>query len=403
MFRGLRGRCSILPNKRKGEGGPFMIGSEWSLSLGCWGGVHVRLHVSLPIVILCALLWGGLAQNRFAPLPVRPSMAAANQVAANQAATPERAMPMDRVLVIIFVGLLAVATHTAGHVIAAARRGIENREITLAPWGELNSLQSPPTTEAALNTHLSGIMANAFVCALCAMTLWLAHDWTISDLMNPLGSKYLLQGEDHVVTLRWAFWLNYWLVLANLVPAYPFDMHRMVQAAMHLFAPHLDENITYNACVISGRFFSLLLLVCAAFAVQYPQTDLLPGWFILASLGLVGLFATDVRPLQIPPMAEEVPHVQQVPEEDLEEFFQRKEFKALHPDLLDDGPFAQWLQERRDTARKSRSEQEQNEERRADEILARLHEKGIDSLSEDDHTLLERVSARIRRRLKRSS
>jgi hypothetical protein len=90
-------------------------------------------------------------------------------------------------------------------------------------------------------------------------------------------------------------------------------------------------------------------------------------------------------------------------EEEFEAFFQRKEFKSLHPDLLDEGPFAQWLQERRDSARKTRKEQEQTEESRADEILARLHELGIDSLSPEDRNLLERVSARIRRRLKKSS
>ena len=118
---------------------------------------------------------------------------------------------------------------------------------------------------------------------------------------------------------------------------------------------------------------------------------------------MIGLFATDVRPLRIPPVTEELGATTEVAEAELEEFFQRKEFRTLHPEMADEGPFAQWLQERRESTRKSKVETEQQEERKADEILARLHEKGIQSLSVDDRTLLERVSARIRRKLKKST
>jgi stage IV sporulation protein FB len=378
-----------------------MTGPGWSLSLGCWGGVHVRMHVSLPVAVLCALLWGSIGRypsSNITPPKNQPSATTSRPVA--QAPSLEHTIPTDRVLVIILLGLAAVGVHAAGHLWAASRQGIENREIVLAPWGELNALQTPPTTEAALNMHLSGIMANAFVCALSAMTLWLAHDFKISDLLNPLGSHYLLQGENHVVTLRWAFWLNYLLILVNLLPAYPFDMHRMIQSAMHLFAPHHDETITYDACVIWGRCFSFVLLLLSPVAAQYPQTDLLPAWFMLASLGMIGLFATNVRPLNIPPVAET-----QVVEEPVavEEQPETPRDFAAHAEFDGQGPFAQWLQERRENSRKTRQELEQKEERRVDEILAVLHEQGIDALSPEDRTLLERVSARIRRRMKRSS
>jgi hypothetical protein len=365
-----------------------MNSSEWSLSLGCWSGVHVRMHVTLPIMVICALLWASVAGG---DVP---------------------AIPTDRVLVIILLGLAAVALHVMGHVIAAARRGIENREITLAPWGELHSLHVPSTTEAALHMHFSGIMANAFMCVLTAIMLWLSNDFTIDDLLSPLGTKLLLNGDDHVVTLRWAFWLNYLLILVNLLPAFPFDMHRMVQAAMSLFAPHLDENITYNACVIGGRFFSLVLLISSAFVGHLPTEHLLPGWFVLATLGMVGLFATDVRPLQIPHVNEELSLNSLKPmyyndlehdEDDTEETYLRQaEFEAIQEELREDGPFAQWLEERRQAARETRLEREKHEERSADEILARLYEKGMQSITPEERILLERVSARLRRRLKKT-
>jgi hypothetical protein len=67
----------------------------------------------------------------------------------------------------------------------------------------------------------------------------------------------------------------------------------------------------------------------------------------------------------------------------------------------EDGPFAQWLEEKRELERNRRQELKQGEladERRVDEILARLHERGPQSLSAEDRQVLQRVSDRLRRR-----
>ena len=52
----------------------------------------------------------------------------------------------------------------------------------------------------------------------------------------------------------------------------------------------------------------------------------------------------------------------------------------------------------REAARQRREQIEADEEERVDEILARLHESGFDSLSRDERGILERVSARYRDR-----
>jgi len=59
-----------------------------------------------------------------------------------------------------------------------------------------------------------------------------------------------------------------------------------------------------------------------------------------------------------------------------------------------------WLDERR-AARLLRQQQiEAEEECRVDEVLARLHKSGLDTLSDEDRALLDRVSARYRNRLR---
>jgi hypothetical protein len=57
-----------------------------------------------------------------------------------------------------------------------------------------------------------------------------------------------------------------------------------------------------------------------------------------------------------------------------------------------------WLERRRRARERRRLELERDEERQVDEILARLHETGMNALSPKEKALLERVSARLRNR-----
>src|SRR4051794_36295796 len=171
-----------------------MNGSSWSLSLGRWGGVHVRLHVTLPLLLLCALLMSEISIYKRASFEV------------------------ERVVLIVLLGVAAVTIHAASHVLASYRQGVETRELVIAPWGEWNTLETPPTVESALNVHLAGLFANAFLCALTAMVLWLAGDSSISELLVPLDSRLLIQENNRFITVRWMFCVNYCLVLINLVP-----------------------------------------------------------------------------------------------------------------------------------------------------------------------------------------
>ena len=62
-------------------------------------------------------------------------------------------------------------------------------------------------------------------------------------------------------------------------------------------------------------------------------------------------------------------------------------------------PISQWLEQRRQARQRREEQQEADEERRVDEILARLHEHGLRNLSDEDRSILERVSARYRNRM----
>jgi stage IV sporulation protein FB len=62
------------------------------------------------------------------------------------------------------------------------------------------------------------------------------------------------------------------------------------------------------------------------------------------------------------------------------------------------GPLRRWLRQRRDMKQRRLRDLEAEEERRVDEVLIRVKELGVNSLSPDERALLERVSARYRNR-----
>src|SRR4051812_5060557 len=130
-----------------------MANSTWSISLGCWSGVHVRLHVTLALVMLCALLLCEKTGHYW-----------------------RASFPVDRVILIMLLGVASVAAHAASHVVTAARRGIETQELSLTPWGESNWIGTLATEEAPLSVHLVGIVTSLFLCFISAIVLWLHGD-----------------------------------------------------------------------------------------------------------------------------------------------------------------------------------------------------------------------------------
>jgi len=71
----------------------------------------------------------------------------------------------------------------------------------------------------------------------------------------------------------------------------------------------------------------------------------------------------------------------------------------FHFDETDqNGSYSQWLLEKQHAREAMDHELEADEERRADEVLQKLHESGITALTNDEKRILDRFSERLRRR-----
>lgn len=365
----------------------------WSISLGTWGGVPVRLH---GLFLLFAVFTAYLAW-----LYVHPWGAAAGAEAAD-AELPVAWLAVTS-LVVLFIGVLA---HELGHVFTAIRVGGQAEDIVLGPWGGLTPMQLPLDARAELATSLAGPLVNfLFAWALCFPIL-VVHAVPVATLLNPLAPEGLLTVAPDGISVEWltlvklAFWINWLLFLVNLIPVFPFDGGHILQASMLWFWPELNRR--WTAIVVSrlARLGAVLLLVAAWLARDEEATGPVPAWLALAMLA--GLIYFSARKRETAAMDEHQP------EPTPAEFEFSEDYSSLGSSYLDEEETTiqaneRWTQRRKAAQQRRQQELEAEDDRRMDEVLARLHEVGLANLPEADRDLLRRMSERYRSRQNRSS
>lgn len=195
----------------------------WSLTLGSIAGTAVRIHVTF----LLLLAWIGFA---------------AFQSGGSQAAVSG----------VVFIVLLfaCVLAHEFGHIAMARRFGIATPDVTLLPIGGVASLERmPESPREQLLVALAGPAVNVVIAAV--LLLWLSLTADGADL-----AKGMSRVEDPNVGLaaRLAA-ANIVLVVFNLIPAFPMDGGRVLNA---LLAMRMDKG---RAIEISARIGQVMAFV----------------------------------------------------------------------------------------------------------------------------------------------
>lgn len=333
----------------------------WNLSLGRWGGVHVRLHVFFVLLAVLAL----------------------------HLAAAEGLLWYGATAVVVL--LASVVAHEIGHCAAAHRVGGSADQVVLWPFGGLVQVHLAHDPRDELLTALFGPAVNLAVCLLAAAPLLLAEQESAAALFNPLlppiGDA---TGLTLTVALQLVAWINWVLVLVNLLPAFPLDGARALRA---LLWPRFGLR-TSAIYVARAARLSAILMVVAGWLIRESYA------FATLPLMLLGIFLFFSARSETDRLQDHDTGDEPTLGYDFSEGYTSLE-RPLQAAPRGPGPLRRWIDSRREARELRRRQLELEEERRADEILARLHERGPDALTEEDRAVLARVSQRYRNRQRR--
>lgn len=327
----------------------------WSVSCGRGTDVDVRLHATL-FAAFVAFLQLGVRSGR-----------------------GDETVVVIVAFVIYSASLLA---HELAHAVTAWKWGSRVDCIVLGPHGGLVHHGAALEPRGELAVTLAGPLMNLAIAGLAGLTLAAARQ-PVSHVFFPFAPPSLAREANFLGAIAMTAWINWLFVLVNLLPMPPFDGARLVHAFVRERA---DEQA---AAVQSSRIGFVTAFGCfVVFWFVPPDND--AAAFALLLLSVVGTFAslTELQRAADPDFGESLRY-DDAASLDLDE--RRPRLERL-------GPLRRWWRQRQDAKMQQRLEAERQEEERADEVLARLHNGGIESLSPQDRALLERVSARYRRR-----
>jgi Zn-dependent protease/CBS domain-containing protein len=172
-------------------------GRGWSLPLGRWLGIDIYIHITF----LLLLAFIGLSQG----------------IASGSAGAALSG-------VLFFVGLfVCVVLHEYGHALAARRYGIATRDITLLPIGGVARLERMPDKPwqefvvAVAGPAVNVVIAGGLLAGLLLRTSW------------QMPGQFSFTSGGFIERLLVA---NVFLVLFNLLPAFPMDGGRVLRSLL---------------------------------------------------------------------------------------------------------------------------------------------------------------------------
>ena len=172
---------------------------RWSTTVGRFAGIDVKVHATF----LLLLGWVGLSH-----------------------------WMSEHTVEAIVVGIAFVLTifacvvlHEFGHALTARRFGVNTRDIILLPIGGVARLERiPDDPRQELIIAAAGPAVNVVIAAVIAAWLQLTGGWQPLQELSVVGGAFL----ERVLVV------NIFLVVFNLIPAFPMDGGRMLRALLAL-------------------------------------------------------------------------------------------------------------------------------------------------------------------------
>jgi len=181
---------------------------KWSFSIGRIFGIDLRIHLTFfLIVVLGAMQW-------------------------SKAGAAGMAFGAGFVLLLF----LCVVLHELGHSVVALRFGIPVHRIVLLPIGGVAMMGRP--SAKPLHELLIAIAGPAVNVVIIAVLLGLSAIFphALRTDLSPLQAGVLEPSAGLMIALL--ITVNAWLIVFNMIPAFPLDGGRVFRAALWFFMPN---------------------------------------------------------------------------------------------------------------------------------------------------------------------
>jgi stage IV sporulation protein FB len=328
----------------------------WSFPCGTWFMTRVRVSLLVPLLMLFAFLKFGRIG-----------------------------------LVLGAVFLLSLLIHEFAHIFAARLTGGVGNEILIWPLGGLAFVQPAANFRSQFLTPAAGPLSNLLVCGAVTARLWSAGAFpaVLNPLIFPVDPAHALGPDWSIDVLKVAFWCNWILLIVNLLPVFPLDGIRMTLAV-------LKNRVDIESAAESAIRISFIVAGLAMGAGLFVDSS----WVVF--FGALVLIYTIFEWVQLRTA------------DTLDDSFMGYDFSQGYTSLERSSRQGQsasprrkgwietWRERRRaEKERRLRLEVEQAQQQ-LDVILEKVHQQGIDSLSDAERRQLNRASARLRDRGKQA-
>ncbi len=163
---------------------------------------------------------------------------------------------------------LSIILHEIGHSVVARRFGIPIRDITLFIFGGVAQMESEPSRA---RDEFWMAIAGPAVSILIAIVL----------LFSVAVTEPVFGETPAIVVATYVGWINAFLAIFNMVPAFPLDGGRVLRSALWAFTKNLRKSTRIVSEIGSG--FGLALIFIGAFSLF--SGNLVNGiWLILLGL-----------------------------------------------------------------------------------------------------------------------
>ncbi|WP_435019612.1 site-2 protease family protein [Tundrisphaera sp. TA3] len=354
----------------------------WSIKLGRWSGVQVRVHYFLLFFAASSLFSAALAEGG------------------------SRVTQTACWLAVMFVVLVL---HELGHAAVALAQNAEVEDVCLWPLGNFVVPMSPARSADNPAIAIAGPVVSGLLAFGSALVLSM---YGASMVFNPFGGVedsgapliHAAQGVPaHVARamtplwfVGWFGYLNWVICLVNLIPALPLDGGRafravLARSSVGLARDHFIAPWTARTCAALLTLAGLVRMGQGAFS-NGTANYFGDGLTLFALALLIELVVrSESRMMDDGGYFEDG-----VFGYDFSEGYTSLEAGNAKVRPARESAIKRWRRRRSELRRRRRVAREVAEERRMDEILEKLHTQGKSALTDEEHRFLVRVSAKLR-------